>query len=382
MKQQPDAKIIYDSEHIRIVHKPGNGGFALINFSHAEHFVKDRHFWGESIAAKAGLEAIGVVPVRANWFPMGEMHRAAPAIRAALAHQSRRVGFGTSMGGYGALKFGRLLEMTHALAFVPQWSIDPADVISWDSRFTKHFRKDVHHSVAINAGDVAPTAAIVYDPFMKLDRLNFNRIIEADPHAVGIRSYCTAHSSVETFAGSERMLSLIRLLIDANFGEMQRRANEERRDRRSAIRPLSLAQMMVARDTTLAARIAEVHGDKFTTRQKASLHNDLACRLFTKGDFKSAHTHSLAANALFLDRDFRLRLSMIEHMLGDNDRALALALDVAAMWPGHANTHLHLSTILSAESRIAEALVEVKEVLRLEPSNQLAKKRLANWSSG
>ena len=60
---------------------------------------------GEEAAAKLGLDAVGFVAKRENWFPRASVEAAAAAVRAAL--KPRAVAYGYSMGGYGALKHAR-----------------------------------------------------------------------------------------------------------------------------------------------------------------------------------------------------------------------------------------------------------------------------------
>jgi hypothetical protein len=364
------------------MHQPFDSSFALITFSHATYFIDGDRFWADGVAAKAGIEAVGVVARSSNWFPYNEMKRASEAIRGVLGHHNQIIGYGTSMGGYGAVKYGQMLGMTHALAFAPQWSIDPADVGDCDRRFVGHFDPHVHSSVAIDSGEPAPMTAIVFDPFMKLDKLNFDRILELNPNCVGIRSYFTSHGPIATFAGTEQIIEMFELLRQGKFKGMQVRATQQRRDKRSPIRPLALAQAMVSRNIYVTHRILATHGDKFDKRQKASLHNDMAGVLYERQDFAEAREHSLAATQMCDQPSFHLRLSMVEQKLGLYQSSLAIARKVVQLSPKNAGARIHLSQLLIETDDCHAAIVELNAALNLAPASIAALTLLAGLCEG
>ena len=61
----------------------------------------------------------------------------------AAAH-ARRLTYGVSMGGYGALKYSRKLCADAALVFGPQYSIDPDLVGHFDSRYADFYIAGTH----------------------------------------------------------------------------------------------------------------------------------------------------------------------------------------------------------------------------------------------
>ena len=56
------------------------------------------------------------------------------AARAAVPEGARVMTYGSSMGGYAALRFARALRADAILALSPQYSIDPA-VVPWEDRW-------------------------------------------------------------------------------------------------------------------------------------------------------------------------------------------------------------------------------------------------------
>src|SRR4051794_10196197 len=124
----PGNSILYEDEEIVVIHRPAPRGAAaaggelpggldtpapltLVTFADLT-FRPDGHaIWGREPAAKMGLDAIGFVAKRENWFPAAAMQKAAPAVRALLGG-GPALCYGYSMGGYAALKYARLLGVS------------------------------------------------------------------------------------------------------------------------------------------------------------------------------------------------------------------------------------------------------------------------------
>ena len=90
------------------------------------------------------------------------------------------------MGGYAALKHGRLLGLTHALAVSPQVSIDPAEA-PWEPR-ARFFRPPLHAGMRVAAADLAPAAFVLADPYDAEDWPHLELL-----EATGARTVLTGH---------------------------------------------------------------------------------------------------------------------------------------------------------------------------------------------
>ncbi|MFC3124886.1 hypothetical protein ACFOD4_07430 [Pseudoroseomonas globiformis] len=162
----PRAAIIFEDEHLQVVHQPGSSSFSLVTFGG----LTDRPaaagrpavFWGQEPAERLGLEAVGLLAKAENWYPAASMQAAAPVMLPLL--RPRRLGYGFSMGGYAALRYGTLLGLDGALAVSPQGSIDPADATG-DTRFGRWFRPSLHAGMAVSAAEAAAFAVQIIDPY-------------------------------------------------------------------------------------------------------------------------------------------------------------------------------------------------------------------------
>ena len=111
------SKIIHEDENCLVVHQTGQSDFTLISFGGIGHVPKGHWFWGKAAFEKLGFDSIGIVPKVAHRYPRSVMKQLVPAINAHA--QAIRIGYGFSMGAYGALRNGRLLRLTHVLALSP-----------------------------------------------------------------------------------------------------------------------------------------------------------------------------------------------------------------------------------------------------------------------
>ncbi|MBR0672230.1 hypothetical protein [Neoroseomonas soli] len=160
-------RVVFEDEQILVVHRPGRSAFTVVTFGGFMLRPDGMRIWAGPPIGALGLEAIGFVAKASNWFPEQVVARAAPRVRATL--RGPAVGYGYSMGGYAALKHGRLLGLDAALAVAPQVSIDPRDVPR-DLRYRAHFDPGLHQGMRVRPGDLCEFPVVVADPHFAPDR--------------------------------------------------------------------------------------------------------------------------------------------------------------------------------------------------------------------
>ncbi|WP_131118731.1 hypothetical protein [Lichenihabitans psoromatis] len=85
----------------------------------------DRPAFGESFLRDRGFDAVHILSRRNNWYLHETSAKAFDAARNAVTGYRRVVTYGSSMGGYAAIRFGRQVGAGHAIAMSPQYSINP-----------------------------------------------------------------------------------------------------------------------------------------------------------------------------------------------------------------------------------------------------------------
>ena len=100
----------------------------------------DRQGFGENFLHKIGISAIHVMGRREDWYQYSEMEEVLAAVRGRVHGATRVMTYGSSMGGYAAIRFAQRCGAQTALALSPQYSIDPQKV-PFDQRWAGDARR-------------------------------------------------------------------------------------------------------------------------------------------------------------------------------------------------------------------------------------------------
>jgi tetratricopeptide (TPR) repeat protein len=181
----------------------------VITFDH--HSIGDgfdREGFGESFLQANGISAIHVLGRGNDWYQYDDIFAAAAVVRAATSGAVRRVAYGSSMGGYAAVRLADAIGADAVLALSPQWSIDPA-IANWDNRWSQ----DAHRIRWLSTMAVplrpAPSSVLVYDPHLPLDRRHALLIAEQTGSHLLPVAHCLHPAS--TFLGE---VSLLREMLE------------------------------------------------------------------------------------------------------------------------------------------------------------------------
>ena len=181
------------------------------------------------------------------------MARLVPSINAHA--QPTRIGYGFSMGAYGALKNGRLLGLTHVLALSPvNYALTSADMrkIIWDGSFCPE-RND---GPLLACQELAPINLQVLDPFFSLD-WEQGELFASAGRIRTIRTPFTQHFTVGLLRGTDKFQTAINLLLDQDFHGISTLLNKNRRtaqERASNLARASLARGNQKRASSLWRR--------------------------------------------------------------------------------------------------------------------------------
>ena len=135
----------------------------------------DRPGFGELYLAAEGLGAIHLMSYDNDWFQHAETMSVLSSIRMTTRGAERLLAYGSSMGGYAAIRFADAIGADRVLALSPQYSVDPRKV-----RFERRWMQDqrrIRFRRALD-GPIRSAARIVvaYDPEISADRAHVERI--------------------------------------------------------------------------------------------------------------------------------------------------------------------------------------------------------------
>ncbi len=360
-------RIIYESEHVRVIYQPQDGDEVVITFNEIGRCADGLSFWADGALAREGVAAVGVVSMRPNWFPADE--GMIEAIRRTIADGGHRrvVTYGCSQGGFGALKHSAALSADAVVAFCPQWSICATDVAGADDRFVQYRAPGLHDGMRIEAEDVAGDVFVCFDPRLHEDRWNAERIAERVlVHSVlaPFTGHASARFAIQSGIGRE----LLRTLA-ARSPAPARRAAVARgliRAARSSSPEywLGRAKMSAARQTPSAEVVRSLVQASHGAAGDADVLVGVAALYLDAGDTQQAlvHAHLAAAAADPAATHTTLRIWDVMDRLGVGAMSLEMMRAAVAASPFNAFLRLHL----------VKTLVDVRAAATLEAGQQIA----------
>lgn len=148
----------------------------IITFgSYTNEASLDRPGFGEEFLQRARFDAIHVINRRNRWYQHPERDEALAAVAAAVRSYYRAITYGSSMGGYAALRYAVPCGAQIAIAISPQFSVDPR-VVPWEVRW----QPDVVRTRFAEPPYVAAARQYVfYDPRVALDDRHVHLIASA-----------------------------------------------------------------------------------------------------------------------------------------------------------------------------------------------------------
>lgn len=249
------------------------GKILLITFSSFGYRSTNNSFWGDTLAERLRISTIGITSNSgADWFPKAGVEAIAPAIRRVSEGFQKVIVYGGSMGGYAALKYGNLLAADHAIAFSPQYTLDPE--VEQEKIYSRHFRPELHAGMQITTRDVCRNAIVFYDTRHRADRHRVDLIRNQAPWITEIALPNTGHSCVQVFAGTANMRSLFENVLSGNIAAIRKAGRKLRTG--SMLRYVATAASIATRDPDLAKRIASKSPVQFPPPVAADLDFKLA----------------------------------------------------------------------------------------------------------
>lgn len=170
------ARLVGETESIRLWHWPGQGPGTLVIFTPSgwSPAAVPGGWWGHSLAARMGWSTLAFASDRPSWYPAAEMATLLP-IAKEVAPPGPRITYGLGMGGYGALKYGSGLAAEATVALAPAFSIDPADMPA-DRRARRDFDPQRHVGMAVRPAELSPLALVIHDPLLAQDHAQALRL--------------------------------------------------------------------------------------------------------------------------------------------------------------------------------------------------------------
>ncbi|WJS86324.1 hypothetical protein [Paracoccus sp. TOH] len=256
------ATTIFEDNHVSVYFSPAAEGkrsdVAVLSYSPMNHDFAARGIPALAALRSHGFDVFGIIARQNNWYPKTSLTQAAEALGNFLQGYSRKVGYGSSMGGYAAIKYSALMGCDCVLSLAPQVSIDPSDV-PWDGRFAKYFSPNLHQDMNISSDDVAGTIYVVADPMLAVDLRHFCEVETLQSgQAFLVPAYFCDHYVVNPIASRTILAAMFSAVLDSDIEKVRgvyRKARKESSYYRGALmHALALRRMKQGHlDAALAA---------------------------------------------------------------------------------------------------------------------------------
>lgn len=316
------AQELFRSDDLAVCRVGGFGGsLCYVTFaSYTDDRTLDRPGFGEEHFRARGVDAIHVLSRENRWYQHPELMDALAAVAAATAGYERVIAYGSSMGGYGALRYGALCGANVGLALSPQFSVDPA-IAPFDRRWADDVARIAFRD---DAGlPVLPLQYIAYDPRDAHDRRHFDLFAAHSP-TIGLPVPHGGHPVGSYLLETDLLRPLLEQIESGRFDHRAYAGELRRRRRASGHYFYVLAHRMPLhrpRQKVALARLAvETQPDNPLYRSQLGNALDAA------GDFNAAYDVHSQAIAMAHANMFQLHYLMLHYEArGDYERALELA---------------------------------------------------------
>lgn len=265
------------------LHRSGNlavrrvgarGGTVIVTFgSYTNVPDLDRPGFGEEFLRHARIDAIHVINRYNRWYQHPDTREALSAVAEVARGYDRAITYGSSMGGYAALRYAVPCRADTAIAISPQHTVNPR-LAPWETRW----QPDVARTVFAEPPYVpAPSQYVFFDPRVKLDARHVAAIARAG-RTITIPIPFAGHPVGALLAETGALQAAIRSIIARDFDPRDIRA-QIRRERR-----------------------ASQHSYFILARHAAPRRPALAERLLAEAAAIEPESHIVSAQAVLLDR--------------------------------------------------------------------------------
>lgn len=122
----------------------------------------DRMAFGELFSEKHGIDMIFVLSRDNDWYQYEELPEALAKVADIASGYERVIAYGSSMGGYAAIRFGKWAGAREAVALSPQYSVNPA-VCPWEIRWALDAAR-IEFLIEPRRDGIVDHATIFFDP--------------------------------------------------------------------------------------------------------------------------------------------------------------------------------------------------------------------------
>ncbi len=306
---------LFQGRDLSVLHQPGGDAETWVTFG----ALSCRTPTCAGYIGRRGATGLHVFSHADHWYQTPEMEAVLWLI--ARQRRGRLLTFGGSMGGHAALRLAAALEADVTIAVSPQSALP----VPWDDRWEREWRP--LEPVAVTS---APDAWILYDPFVREDRLH----AEAVRDARHVRAWLCGHEIMEALKEAGAYADALTAMIDGRRPDLTplRRTREvrsnywlalgrtARQHRRPELSRYALDRALASEPTSLT---------------RSYIHYQRNLLFSSQGDIEGARDAVRRCMIDFPHWSLHHRLAHLYACAGDIRTAESIFLEGLSMFPGH-----------------------------------------------
>lgn len=326
----------------------------------------DRPGFGQAYLQAAKISAIHVMGVREDWYQYPDIFEAMAAVRKEVAGALRVMTYGSSMGGYAALRFAEAAGANATLALSPQYTIDP-EKVPFELRWTQdagriQWRADVQKPLALGHVPV-----VIYDPQI-LDAQHVAMIARETPiHA--IRMPYTGHPVTTTLSEVGLLKALVQQTLagELDVDAFQKQALIQRRKSPHYLANLAEAQSLNRPLTAYALAHMAINLSPNNRTGKLVL-----AKIQSRFGYHEQAIETLRPVVKMIKADLLFMIPLAEILAagGHYNEALEIAAKVVELQPDSVHLWAWKAHFLWLDGQGDEAIELVKKAMALDPLNR------------
>ncbi len=156
----------FKNNHLLITARLGHASttLAVCFDSYTDTRTLEREPFGAAFMEKHKTDAISIQSAENDWYQYSELKSALAKVADTAKSYSRVLAYGSSMGGYAAIRFGDWAGAHLALAISPQFSINPA-LCPWENRWSADSGRIAFPWRDGDLDGYVREAVVAYDPY-------------------------------------------------------------------------------------------------------------------------------------------------------------------------------------------------------------------------
>lgn len=371
------SELLYDADDFRIRRAPaGDERLCFVTFSSLTDIpALDRPGFGETYFRERNIDAIHVINRTNVWYAYEDLPAALDRVRQAVAGKARVIAYGSSMGGYAAIRFAEALGAETAIAISPQYSIERR-LVPFENRWNALFENSakIRPQGPHGSGRVRPI--VFYDP-RDLDFLHFRLILANYPRTVGVAMPHSGHPAGAMLNETGVLTRVLEDIVADCFDADAIAATVRSKRRLSGQYLFTLARRLGPWHAAWKLSLAEAALD---ARREAPYLIYSAFLYEKKGDAKASETLLREAMAVLPDHPVTLRaLAAFYLRAGRADAAVDYATSLCDVDPQERHMRL-LAAALADAGRPDDARAAARRTSSLLLKASLS--RPVAWRSG